>query len=92
MFSTFSNMLPSLSLPGQDKDQTPTSTTNPFDRLLAVKRRFDGTRTPAAESPTEQPEPQTAPEPEPAPEEQRAEKPKRKLLNEVSASLGRRLR
>lgn len=49
MFASFSNMLPSLSLPGGDKDgQTPTNaaTTNPFDRLLAVKRRFDGSRTP----------------------------------------------
>ncbi|KAH7325455.1 hypothetical protein B0J17DRAFT_681452 [Rhizoctonia solani] len=45
MFSTISNMLPSLSL--QDKDTpTPTSTTNnPFDKLMAVKRRFEGART-----------------------------------------------
>lgn len=47
MFSNFSSLLPNLSL-ASDKDQTPmnNSSTNPFDRLLAVKRRFDGTRTP----------------------------------------------
>ncbi|KAG8709228.1 hypothetical protein FRC08_018474, partial [Ceratobasidium sp. 394] len=49
MFSSFSNILPNLALPGSDKDQTtPTnaSSISPFDRLLAVKRRFDGVRTP----------------------------------------------
>lgn len=48
MFSSFSNMLPNLSLSGDKDQQTPTnnSLTNPFDRLLAVKRRFDGSRTP----------------------------------------------
>ncbi|KAF8595913.1 hypothetical protein BDV93DRAFT_548593 [Ceratobasidium sp. AG-I] len=50
MFSNFSNLLPNLSL--GDKDQTPmnNSSTNPFDRLLAVKRRFDGSRTPVPHS------------------------------------------
>ena len=81
MFSSFSNMLPNL-LPGQEKDQqTPTNSNgsiNPFDRLMAVKRKFDGVRTPVpqqaeAESPEEEQQ-----------EEQIKEKQrKRKPLNET---------
>ncbi|CAE6416480.1 unnamed protein product [Rhizoctonia solani] len=82
MFSTITNMLPSLSLQG-DKDQaTPTpSTSNPFDKLMAVKRRFEGARTSTSVADHE-PEP----EPEPEPEEEiheRKEKRKPKPLNET---------
>ncbi|CAE6476600.1 unnamed protein product [Rhizoctonia solani] len=83
MFSTITNMLPSLSLQG-DKDQaTPTPTSNPFDRIMAVKRRFEGARTSASASASvAEPEP----EPEPEPEEEireRKEKRKQKPLNET---------
>ncbi|KAG8721272.1 hypothetical protein FRC09_008150 [Ceratobasidium sp. 395] len=60
MFSSFSNMLPNLALPGgsgpdaaKDNQATPTPTSiNPFDRLLAVKRRFVPTSSPTAMSET----------------------------------------
>ncbi|CAE6510947.1 unnamed protein product [Rhizoctonia solani] len=75
MFSTISNMLPNLSL--QDKDSPTGNTTNPFDKIMAVKRRFEGART----SHTVEVE-----EEEPVQEErreERKEKKKQKPLNET---------
>ncbi|CAE6419661.1 unnamed protein product [Rhizoctonia solani] len=76
MFSTITNMLPSLSLQG-DKDQPSPGTNmiNPFDKLMAVKRRFEGART----STSVEPEPE---EPEERREE-RKERRKQKPLNET---------
>ncbi|KAG8736525.1 hypothetical protein FRC10_009211 [Ceratobasidium sp. 414] len=54
MFSSFSNILPNLALPG-GADKDPTTPTNAsfstFDRLMAVKRKFDGARTPVPTAP-----------------------------------------
>ncbi|CAE6491900.1 unnamed protein product [Rhizoctonia solani] len=80
MFSTISNMLPSLSL--QDKETpTPTSSTtnNPFDKLMAVKRRFEGART--STSVGVEPEPEEEAEEERR--EEKRERRKQKPLNET---------
>ncbi|QRW14096.1 hypothetical protein RhiLY_13095 [Ceratobasidium sp. AG-Ba] len=55
MFSQLTNMLPSLSLAdNRDNQATPTNaaTVNPFDKLMAVKRRFEGARTTTPTTPT----------------------------------------
>ncbi|KAG9081423.1 hypothetical protein FRC06_005588, partial [Ceratobasidium sp. 370] len=95
MFSSFSNILPNLALPGgADKDQaTPpnASSANPFDRLMAVKRRFDGVRTPAPAAPaTPEPEPGTTTPADTDAEHEAAavaleKERKKKPLNEASA-------
>ncbi|CAE7086725.1 unnamed protein product, partial [Rhizoctonia solani] len=81
MFSTLTNMLPNLSLQG-DKDQaTPNaSTINPFDKLMAVKRRFEGARTISSVA---EPEPEPQNEPEEERREERKERRKQKPLNET---------
>ncbi|KAG8705899.1 hypothetical protein FRC11_008706, partial [Ceratobasidium sp. 423] len=77
MFSTISNMLPNLSL--QDKDSPTGNTINPFDKLMAVKRRFEGART----SHSVEVEQQEEPVQEEERREERREKRKQKPLNET---------
>ncbi|KAF8704613.1 hypothetical protein RHS03_05814, partial [Rhizoctonia solani] len=83
MFSTITNMLPNLSLQGSDKD-TPTpsgNTINPFDKIMAVKRRLEGARTPHTIE--HEPEPEQEEDKEDRKEAERKEKRKQKPLNET---------
>ncbi|KAJ1299612.1 hypothetical protein OPQ81_000683 [Rhizoctonia solani] len=80
MFSTISNMLPNLSLQGPDKDSpTPNANSiNPFDKLMAVKRRLEGARTSHSVEPEQEEE-----EVQEERREERRERRKQKPLNET---------
>ncbi|CAE6443771.1 unnamed protein product [Rhizoctonia solani] len=82
MFSTITNMLPNLSLQTDKDSPTPMGNTiNPFDKLMAVKRKFEGART--SHTVDVEPEQEQEQEREDKKEAERKERRKQKPLNET---------